>query len=196
MTLITIDTYRYHTRDLATASAAATGALADAQQLVERELDRPLEYAAEVTETLTPYRDEWGALCVMPRRAPVHSCTDGVVRGGVEIVGPESFGVFTSLTYWRDSDRYTPPPLTVTFEGGWRARGEADHVLPVDLERAICFVAQGLLRESALVGVTGTSNVTSAAVGDVQVAFDSSGEGLDRYAANVTPVLTGYRYRG
>lgn len=195
MSLCSVADYRAHTCDLASSEADVLAALTDAQSLLEAELDRPLEYTPATTETLTPYRDEWGQLCVMPRRVPVISTTDGTVRAGErEIVSPTAFGVFVSRTYWQDhcSD---PLPIDLTFEGGWKAQGAGDHEVPLELARAVCFIAQALIRQGALAGV-GLAGASSATVGDVSVSWaEPTGEGLDRYVPGITCRIERYAYR-
>lgn len=177
MTLLDVPTYRRLTGDSATADAAVTPALVDAQRLVEEYLRRPLE-RAERTEQLRVYRLSDGRTGVYPSATPISAVPAGFVVEGVAVLGE---GLLSGFTPWLGSER---EHVTLTYTGGFVAA-----TLPLTIAREIARLAQQLTQPVA----AAPAGAKSVRVGDVAVTYATpTGGGVD---APGRLALRGYRRR-
>lgn len=176
-TLVPVATYQRLTGDTSTASPTVEEKLADAQQLVEEYLRRPLE-RDERTERLRLYRDGSG-WAVYPKATPIDAdATTGYTTSGAALTGispddgPWIVGSYEPGGY-----------ATVTYTGGWTAE-----TLPLTIAREISRTAKALLTPAAAGVLAGASSIR---VGDLSVGFSADGAaanagagGLDSLSRN------------
>lgn len=167
--LVSVMTYREITGDSETATAEVTRVLTEAQQLLEDDLERPLEQAS-FTESLLMVPDPvTGVAMVFPRVTPIISVDgglsfqDGVIYGPTPTSSP-SFDAFGS-----------PPTVAeVTYTGDFDPdetdSSEPDYV-PRYLTQDVAWAAWQLLQPSTATSEI-PSGATSVRVGDVAVTFD------------------------
>lgn len=174
--LVTTSRYTVITGDATTAASAVSGALTDAQALLEEHLRRPLEKKAR-TETMRVEQD--GKL--YPRVTPIVTITtpaglqhfEGVIYGGLPDSSQGFVGFFPPVD---------PPTLAVTYTAGFdgaETDPEAATYLPRDIEAAIAWAAYARLRPSDFASLP--AGATSVRLGDAAVTYKAGGTGvLDR----------------
>lgn len=171
-TLVDVATYRRLTGDTVSDDTAAGDALADAQQLVEEYLRRPLEHA-ERTERLRLYRyDSAGAgigasWAVYPKATPI----DVAATTGYTVEGAALVGISPDDGPWIVGSYEPGGYATVTYTGGWTV-----DTLPLTIAREISRTAKALTRP-ALSEVM--ANAGSVRVGDISASISSSSGTLD-----------------
>jgi hypothetical protein len=172
--LVTYEAYVRVTGDSSSAASAVAEALADAQALVEEELERPLELL-ERTEIL----DLIGGR-VYPRATPITEAPwtiDGYALTNI------------------DSDWITEPfdsattQVSVTYTGGY-----TDETLPRRLRDAIIEMAYSSLnRPSVSVAYVGAESIRQ---GDISISYGSKGAGayIDAIPVSVAKKIRPYRW--
>lgn len=174
---VTVAAYRVHTGDMTTPGTYVTGALVEAEELLEDELRRDLA-SEERTESMRVQADGR----VYPRAYPI-TVAEGYVIDGNSLVGayPDNFpfiGVF---------ERVDVPLATITYTGGFTPA-----TLPRTLAHAIYDLAKVLAQDAAPIPV----GATSASVGDVAVGFAKPTAGqLDASVPGLTGRVARYRRR-
>lgn len=168
MALVQIGRYRLITGDTSSTDADIQARLADAQELVEDYLQRPIE-SGERTETLEVMADGY----VYPKAQPVTAAPEGYTLNG--------WGLYAaSLGGWPLAGATT---VEVTYTGGWDATS-----VPYAIARAIALAAKDLLTPASDV----PPGVTSMSVGDVSVAYKQP---AGTVTPDVAGLLRGYRRR-
>lgn len=158
MTLLTVARYEAITGD--ETAENPTAAIAEAVELLEDYLDRPLELA-ERTETLRP--DRRGRL--WPRATPITDGGDYEIDG-LALVGASPFGPALGFV-----DPATS--LSVTYTGGWTAS-----TLPACIGRDLAWAAYRLSHPPDLAAATAyPEGATSVRLGDAAVTFGPGGAG-------------------
>lgn len=177
---VTVAGYRLRTGDRDTEASAVTGALVEAQSLLEEELRRLLPLI-ERDEQMRIRADGR----VYPKAWPIVSAE--LVIDGRSLVGATpDLESFVALIGSREE-----PRMTVTYTGGFDD-GTNGTALPVTLRDAIYDLAFGVVfsRPPVLVGAG------SASVGDVSVSITSPGdEGVDAYVPGLSRRVAKYRNR-
>lgn len=167
MSLVTYDRYMVITGDTASAASAVTGALIDAQALLEEKLDRELE---EKPRTERMYPDQYGR--VYPRVTPIIVPPDGLTVDGASLLSTGPFRSVPSFIFegnWAD----------LTYTGGYverTAHPDATNRLPEHVERDLAWCAfravnPDAFRDTALMPA-GASRVQ---LGDAMVIFGNRG---------------------
>lgn len=160
--VVSKERYRIITLDTTSADAAVTGALVDAQQLVEDYLDRKLTQALR-TETMTygPNGLVW------PKAWPVIVAPAGMtIERSRRAIGGSSPGGLTDA--FADSDE--PEFVTLTYTGGYTSA-----TLPRVIESRIAWSAYSMLHPS--VGASVPAGAKSVSVGDASITFDKASSG-------------------
>lgn len=195
--IVSLARYRVIQQDTSSAEGVATGALVEAQALIEDYLDRPLDYDAAATETLPTWVGSDGVRKVWPRRYPVSGATDPATVVNTAVIAPNGSGFDWAVDVVTDQ---VTADATVTFAGGWLpaddpAATDVNRVLPT-LERAVCAVAWALITTNP--AAPAIPAVTTATVGDVSATFagaDPDTHPLDGLVPGITRRLARYRYR-
>lgn len=164
--LVTVADYRRIVRiDTTSTDAAVTGALAEAQRLVEEYLGRQLE-EDERTEELMIGR----AGVVYPSAVPIASVS---VPSGTTIRGHTIEGISPDEVF----EVWPGGTATVTYIGGFTYA-----TLPASIRRRIAFEAYAILTVDPSV----PANARSVSVGDAAITYDtSSGAGGELSAATM-----------
>ena len=175
--IATVERYRDITVDTTSSDNAVTGALVDAQELVEEYLRRPLE-EAERTESVRINRNGR----VYPKVTPITA-----VDSDYEIVGHSVKGVSPGAgEVFEPYSEITPPVVELTYTGGWTTE-----TLPKTIEKEIVRTAYALLHPSPGL-VRGAKSVS---VGDVSISYDKSTVNMDDLDDTSRRRLKRYRYR-
>lgn len=155
--MISVERYRAITGDDDTAASAVEEFVAEAQDMLEDCLDRPLE-SAERTESMRP--DRHGNL--WPKATPITDGGDYTVDG-LALVGGSPFwgGIIDPTT-----------SVSVTYTGGW-----TDETLPKCIERDLAMAAYRLGHPPALGTSEYPEGATSVRLGDAAVTFGPGGAG-------------------
>lgn len=173
--LVTYEAYVRVTGDSSSAASAVEEALADAQALVEEELERPLELL-ERTEVLELIDNR-----VYPRATPITEAPwtiDGYALTNI------------------DSDWITEPfdsttvQVSVTYTGGY-----TDENLPRRLRDGVIWTAHSALhRPTVDVAYIGVESIRQ---GDVSITYGSKGAGayIDALPASVLKKIRPYRWQ-
>lgn len=176
---VTVAGYRVRTGDSDTEASAVTGALVDAERLIEDELRRniPLEERAEKMRI----RDHYGRM--YPKAWPITLCTSNAIEGNrILLGGVPDLAQFTALI-----STQLPLYSTVTYTGGF----DAD-TLPIILRDAVYDLARGLIGDPAPVPI----GATSVSVGDVSVALASPNSGpVDAYLPGLSKRIAQFKNR-
>lgn len=163
MSLLTIARYRAITGDTVTASAVVEDRIAEAVELLEEHLERPLEQA-ERTERMYPTADGY----VWPKALPIIAAAGYTIDGaGLRIIWPNTLFV--------EADSST---VAVTYTGGWverTANPDATNRLPSSLERAIAWAAKALGSTDVSELVEGLPpGAKTVTLGDLSITFDTT----------------------
>lgn len=176
---LTVAGYRLRTGDNDSAASAVTGALNDAESLMEEELRRflPLDTRTEALRIFPDGR-------VYPHGYPI---TDSPVLqqdGRALLFARADAGAFVGVI---DLNPLVTPRMTVTTTGGF----DAD-TLPVTLRDALYDLAQGVILDRVPLPV----GAGSMSVGDVSVSITApGGDGVDAYVTGLSKRVTKYRNR-
>lgn len=167
MSLVLASRYVIITGDTDSDLTAVTGALVDAQALLEEELGRELE-SRERTERMYP--DQFGR--VYPRITPITVPPAGLLIDGDVLYSTGPFRTVPDFIFegnWAD----------LTYTGGFIERSEnpgAANALPQHIERDLCWVAFRALQPAAFQALAlapaGASRIIN---GDVQIMFGKGG---------------------
>jgi hypothetical protein len=172
---VTVKAYRVHTADETNTDAQISGALVEAEDLLDEELRRHLA-KQERTGTFPIYCDGR----IYPDAYPLTASDltiDGRALRGAEPDGGPFIGV------WEHID---DPRATVTWTGGYDSTS-----LPRTLELAVYDLARGLMAE-ALVPV----GATSVSLGDASVTYAvSSRGGVDALVPGISSRVRRYQNR-
>ncbi|MGK2948991.1 MAG: hypothetical protein ACSLFP_10480 [Acidimicrobiales bacterium] len=170
--MITVEQYRRTTGDTSTSDEDVTANVAEAVELLEDYLDRPLA-EDERTEAMRP--DRWGRL--WPKATPLITAT-GYEIDGLALVGASPFGPTISFIDPSSS-------IDITYTGGWadpNAVGyddEATNQLPGGIARDLAWAAHRLANPTA--GAAEFANLpvgaTSVRLGDAAIGFGGGGAG-------------------
>lgn len=190
MSVVTIDQYRRQTGDITTSDDDAASAIAEAQEMVEDFLCRPLELM-ERTEVCEIAQSGF----VYPVATPIDSVsvpTDTQIIDGQYITTQgDDYPDPSGFQAWEDR-RYMPshrtPRTSITYVGGWTS-----DTLPATLRRAICDLIGALTApQSAMV-----SGASSVSLGDASISFGTSApvKELDTLVPGITLRIQGYRRR-
>lgn len=176
-----IDGYRVHTGDRTTAGTIVSGALVEAEQLLEEELRRKLAWQSR-TAKCRIYPD--GA--VYPPAWPITTAAltiDGRALLGAVPDATPFVGTFGDLTV---------NLATVTWSGGFDD-GTHSEPLPVTLRNAIYELARVLAQDSQ----PGPAGATQVRVGDVAITYASTQglTGLDAFVPGLSARVARYRNR-
>lgn len=182
--LVTVVRYRSITGDQESAASAVTARIEEATDLLEDELDRPLE-EGDFTEALVPTRD--GML--WPKATPITDGGDFTIDG----LGLRSS---TSFLGW-PSMVGEVTPVEVSYSGGYVERtsnpDEANR-LPAYIERDIAWAAHHLLHPQTPAVVP--AGAESASVGDVSIDYGAGGAPAPSDSSGWWSAKTlGHRYR-
>lgn len=163
MSLVTVDRYQLITGDTVSAATAVTGALLDAQALLEEELQRDLDQR-ERTERVYPQADGR----VWPKVTPIISTVDDLRADGDSLYATSPFGAppFIDPTGFLD----------LTYTGGYlerTANPDAPNRLPEHVERDLAFAAYLLMHPT--LPAPGTAGATSVSQGDAAITFGADG---------------------
>jgi hypothetical protein len=164
--LVTIGQYRLATLDTTSSDVAVSGALIEAQELVEEYLGRPL-LEQERTETLLI--DRTGR--VHPSAVPITSVSvpagATIDRFTITDVDPDET---PAPFFWTDPPAWGTwqPRATVTYVGGFTSA-----TLPTTVRRRIIWEAYYMLHVEALADVP--VDATGAQIGDAAVSFGPGG---------------------
>lgn len=176
---VSVYAYRVYTGDNTTPGTVVTGALVEAEALLEEGLRRKLP-ATERAEAMRIYSDGR----VYPKAYPIQTAT-GYTIDGNSLVGatPDAFpfiGVF---------ERIDVPRATVTYTGGFTApSGGAP--LPKTLEHALYDLTKALAQDAPALLV----GVTSASVGDVSATRPTAGWGAaEAFVPGISKRIGSYR---
>jgi len=178
---ISVQAYRDHTGDRSTAGTSVTGALVEAEGLLEEQLNRSLAWA-ERTKTFTFYPDGR----IYPDAWPI-------TEADLYIEGRALLGAMPDRTVFIGYFPTRPPNrMTITWTGGFDD-GTNSARLPYTLANALYEVAQALASDRQPIPV----GATSVSVGDVSVGFSApaGGGGLDALVPGVSNRIKAYRYR-
>lgn len=180
---LTIAKYRVHTGDDTTPGTFVSGALVEAEELLEGELRRKLASESR-TEAVRIAADG----SVYPPAYPITAAT-GLTIDGRRLVGatPDLDTFVALIDSWADTVRRA----TVTWTGGFTA-ADGDAPLPRVLEHALYDIARGLVESAPVPALVGAS---AASVGDVSVSWPVPTGGLDALAPGLTQRVGKYRNR-
>lgn len=172
---VTVKAYRLHTADETNPDSIVTGALVEAEELLEDELRRKLA-SQERTGTFTIYSDGR----IYPDAYPITTAT-------LPIDGRALCGSTPDVTAFIGYFPNDPPNYaTVTWTGGYTAG-----TLPRSLENAVYDLAAGVMAESLVPVGAG-----SISVGDVSVSSVVSGRGgIDAVVPNLSTRVRRYQNR-
>lgn len=174
---VTVDGYRLHTGDQTTAASAVSGALLEAQQLLEEELRRKLDLA-ERTASFRIHQDGR----VYPNAWPITDAGDLVIDGRMVVGAVPDAGPFTAIIAVPPA-----PRSTITWTGGF----DAD-TLPATLRNALYDLAQPIAQGASPI----PGGATSLSVGDVSVGFASpTSGGLDALVPGLASRVAKWRNR-
>lgn len=180
---VSVAAYRVRTDDNATPGTFVTGALAEAEELLEGELRRDLA-SEERTEALRIWEDG----SIYPPAYPITSATALTIDGRRLVGATPDVETFVGLIdAWCDTTRRA----TVTWTGGFTGPAGAKP-LPKVLEHAIYDIARGLVSSAPAPVLVGA---TAASVGDVSVTYAQPSGGLDALAPGLTARVGKYRNR-
>lgn len=189
--MISVTRYRQITGDHGSTDAEVTRCVADAVDLLEEVLDRPLA-SAERTENMRP--DRLGRL--WPRATPIAEADtyeiDGLALTGASPFGP-AVGFLDPSTF-----------LAVTYTGGWTderpeeydPEDAANVPLPYCIARDLAWAAYRLAHPEGAQTATGfPAGATSVRLGDASVSFGAAGPATaGDTSAWWTKATKGYRY--
>lgn len=167
--LVSVMTYREITGDSETASAEVERVLAEAQGLLEDELERPLEQGTFTELLLLSPDPVTGVAMCFPRVTPVVS-----VEGGFRHQHGVIYGATPTSIPSVDLSATPPPVAEVTYTGGFdpaETDPTVEDYLPRYIERDIAWAAWQLLQPSQAVGSQVPAGATAVRVGDVAVNF-------------------------
>lgn len=175
--IATVERYRDITVDTTSSDNAVTGALTDAQALVEEYLRRPLE-SLERTEDLVILPNGR----VYPKTTPITAVDDDheIEGNAIKGVSPDASELFEPYS------TVNPPSVTLTYTGGWTTE-----TLPKTIEKEIVRTAYALLHPSA----AKERGVKSVSVGDVSITYDKDAANLDDLDAVSKRNLKRYKWR-
>lgn len=156
--LVSVERYRKITGDTATDEDYVKEALADAQRLIEEELDRPLAIG-DRTEKLPVING-----VVYPIVTPIISA-DYQIRNSVALVDPSIDGGLLSGNDY-------PFHATVSYRGGF-----TQQTLPVRLREAIARTAHRALNTGAVTSSEIPDGAKTIKNGDVSITFGDEGVG-------------------
>lgn len=157
MSVVTLARYRTITGDTASASGLVEQALADAQQDLEEDLDRPLD-SEERTERLRLVSTERHGWVVYPSAHPVTDAGDLTIAGNA-VYGASPIG--SPLLGGDD-----PGFASVTYTGGYTSSS-----VPRCIEQDIAWAARARLHPTVPVPV----GATAVSLGDASVSFGAGG---------------------
>jgi hypothetical protein len=176
---LTLDGYRMHTGDQTSTPATVSGALVEAEQVLEDELRRKLPLQSR-TDTFAIGSDGR----IYPDAWPITAAT-GLTIDGRALLGATP-DVTTFVGYFPDR----PTRATVTWTGGFDD-GTLSR-LPVVLRHALYDLARGLAQDAAPVPV----GATAVSVGDVSISYSAATEGgLDALVPGLSARVRRYRNR-
>lgn len=155
---VTVDRYRVYTGDDTTPGTTVSGALVEAERLLNEELRRELA-SEERTETLRIQPDGR----VWPRAYPI-TAAPLTIDGRSLLGATPDLPTFVALI---GVDVPYPVTAAITYTGGYTAA-----TFPVTLEHAVYDLAHGLAVDTPAVLV----GARSATVGDVSVTYGTSGD--------------------
>lgn len=181
---VTVHGYRVRTGDRDTDTLEVTGALVEAESLMEEELRRLLPLESR-TEVMRIFRDGR----VYPKAYPVTVSTTLTIDGRSLVYASPDSNPFLGLFLSIERDPHIVPRMTVVYTGGFDAT-----TFPITLRNALYDIARGLAAERVPVPV----GARSISVGDVSVTFGSSddtGSALDELAPGVWKRIRKYRNR-
>lgn len=172
---VTVAGYQVRTGDTSSAASAVTGALVEAESLLEEELRRLLA-AEERSEQMRIRADGR----VYPKAWPITEAE--LVIDGRSLVGATpDLENFVALIGSREE-----PRMTLAYTGGF----DAD-TLPVTLAHAIYDLARALVADTPALLV----GASSASVGDVSVTYGGGKGGVDAYVSGLSSRVSKYRNR-
>lgn len=163
MSLVTVARYQTITGDTTTASALVEERLAEAVELLEEELGRPL---AEAERTEAVWSDRQGRL--YPAATPIVTA-EGWTIDGVTLVGASVWGD------WWDGDD-SAETTTITYTGGFverTANPDAPNRLPVVIERDLAWCAWRLGQDPNTTLAALPANVSQVNLGDASISARS-----------------------
>lgn len=177
---VTVDGYRVHTGDLTTAGTVVTGALVEAEELLDEALRRHLAWQ-ERTDTLRIHPDGR----VYPPAWPITDADltiDGRALLGAAADETPFVGTFSTLTV---------NTATITWTGGFDD-GTNSTRLPATLRHAVYDLAKALAQDHQPIPV----GATSVSVGDVSISYGSGSSGdLDALVPGLWYRVKKYRNR-
>ena len=195
MAVVTVARYRLLTGDTTTDATTVSARIDDATEMVEEELDRPLELK-ERTETLRLDGDThgWATWRAYPRSTPIVSIPADV---GYRIEDDVTLANASPDTgyWWSWTTCQEAPRSTLTWTGGFTS-----DTLPKKLESAICDLAAALTRASSGAAFVPVG-ASSVRVGDVTISYGSTsvtggaGSGLEMYVPGLWDRIRRYRHR-
>jgi hypothetical protein len=177
---VTVAGYRLRTNDNTSAAHVVTGALTDAEHLLEEELRRELPLAQR-TETMRIHGDGR----VYPLAYPLISCTTNTIDGRSLVNALPDIQQFTAFFPYG----VLAPRATITYTGGFD-----DATFPTTLRHALYDLAAALAGDASPVPV----GAQSVHVGDVSVSYGAGatpGEGVDAYLPGLALRVRKYRNR-
>lgn len=188
MSIVTLAEYRTITKDTVTPDADATGAITEAQELVEAYLKRPLDAAVRTEQCLVYPKNR-----LYPLATPIASVTS---PGGGSIVNGEyirGVAVIPALLEWDE----TSPGfnyVSVTYTGGYTSI-----TAPRPLKRAVAELACAIA-QSSIPGGQYPVGATSVSLGDASVSFakpigEQGSSELDSYIPGLSSRIKIYRRR-
>jgi hypothetical protein len=169
--------YRVRTGDETTAASAVSGALVEAQSLLEEELRRLLPLEERTEHMVIDNRGK-----VWPKAYPLVLCATNTIDGRSLLNAIPDFNQFVAMVGLTQ----TTIRATITYTGGFDAS-----TLPLTLAHAIYDVAGALVAADAPV----PAGATSMSVGDVSVGFPEAGTGIDSYVNGLSDRVRKYRNR-
>lgn len=165
--LVTAERYQMITGDTTSAASAVTGALIDAQALLEEELQRELPERERVERM---YPDRYGR--VYPRVTPITSPPDGLTVDGDGLLSTGPFRTVPGFIFegnWVD----------ITYTGGYverTANPDASNRLPEHVERDLSWCAFRALNPSAFQAMAlAPAGASRLQQGDAMIVFGNRG---------------------
>lgn len=187
---VTVDGYRLRTGDRDSDDVDVSGALLDAQDRIEEELNRSLALD-ERTETMRL----WPYGRVYPKAWPLLSCTTNTIDGRALLGAAPDVQQFLTLVDASDDVYHDPsgptPRATITYRGGFDD-GSVGTKLPRMLADALYDLAHALITDAPAMLV----GAASVSVGDVSISgMTPAGSGIDAYVPGLSSRIGLYRNR-
>lgn len=159
--LVPVSEYRRITTDQTSTDTVISGALVEAQGLVEEYLGR---YLASTQRTETLPIDAWGR--IYPRAVPITAvATTGLTNRGHYLTGATGDEITSFLIDWpAHSSVYS----TITYTGGF-----TEAALPKTIARRLCWEAYHIIHADRLIEVP--AGAVSVSIGDASVNFGPRG---------------------